>query len=202
MRSGGPIEQYGLGMEWLSPQIATALSAVLIAFGALLGVLVRGSFDLRLASRQMDVQLKIAVRQIEAQRSIAAAQRAEDRAKELLAERRVIYERLVGAAWRLPDAKDWFDSMQRSGTVDQAARAAREYEVQVETYRQLVVKLRLIAPNKVLAPAVEVSDLCGVTRLGHAQAGSKASLGELNAAVWKLYTSCREDLQSGEVVAT
>jgi len=58
----------------LTPELAGVLAAVAAAFIALLGVLVKGAADSKLAARQLEVQRELAVEQLRAQRELAHEQ--------------------------------------------------------------------------------------------------------------------------------
>lgn len=109
--------------DWLTPTSATAVAAALTALGALFGILVRSAFDARLLARQLEAQRAMTERQLEAQRNLterqlesrerevneqlmeqrraAALASAEERAQQILHERRALYGQVMATATSL-----------------------------------------------------------------------------------------------------
>jgi hypothetical protein len=187
-------------MDWLTTPLATVLAAALVAFGGMLGVFFRGSFDLHMAKqqliaqlndsrKQLDFQRDLALKQLETQRQLARDQQAEDRAQRLLSERRTRYEALVSCAFVLRD--DFIILQTSSGPKAWAAMQTR-FVQRVADFEHHALTLHLIAPDAVLSRASQVWDLC---HIDGQRIESKEQASNLSAAVEALRWACREDLQ-------
>jgi hypothetical protein len=187
--------------SWLTPQLATALGAAIAATGALLGVLVKGMLDTRVATRQIEVQRELAIRQIETQREIAADQRAEDRNLALLDYRRAKYEELIVAAQSVLE----LGIAVRPGTAgtewdtqdpEAQAHLLGAYKAQASAFRARARSLALVAPTRISRHAAEALNALPSLTMPSLLSFGPASTNRSNfaAAITKLMAACIEDI--------
>lgn len=216
--------------SWLTPESATFLGAALAAAGVVVGVLLRGLFEWGLSSKQLKLQRDTLqqqqdalLAQLAAQERIAAAQRADERARALLAERRVVYgqtlelatalARLLFEQWdfvRKLDAfgfeqacQDWADSHEEYLPEEAWSDAATAYERRAnvmleidEANRDLYGVIRtldLIAPKKVVVAAKRLIERAMPMRANDVTEADKAR-GRQELALNEFLAACREDL--------